>query len=53
MEYHYVLVSFLCRLEKGQPTAKSDAQAVRWIGREEIDAFEWTTGVKEFLEEIL
>jgi len=53
VEYHYVLVSFLCRLEKGQPTAQSDAWAVRWVGREEIDAFEWTPGVKEFLEEIL
>jgi len=53
VEYHYVLVSFLCRLEEGEPAAKTDARAVRWIGREEMDDFEWTPGVKEFLGRIL
>ncbi|NOY77368.1 MAG: NUDIX hydrolase [Calditrichaeota bacterium] len=53
VEYHYVLVSFLCRLEKGKPAAQSDAQAVRWIGRKELSDFDWTPGVKELLEEIL
>ncbi len=52
VEYHYVLVSFLCRLEEGQLSAQSDAQAVRWIGRNQLDDFEWTTGVKEFLESL-
>ncbi len=53
VEYHYVLISFLCRFEKGNPQARSDAQVVRWMTLDDIDSFNWTIGVKEFLQKTL
>lgn len=36
VQYHYVLIDFLCRRISGQLTAGSDADEVRWFKREEI-----------------
>ncbi|GBD93353.1 GDP-mannose mannosyl hydrolase [bacterium BMS3Abin05] len=50
VEYHYVLVNFLCRLKKGTPAASSDAADVRWICSDDLDRYQWTIGVGKFLE---
>jgi len=36
VQYHYVLVDFLCRVVGGQLYAASDAAEVRWFSREQI-----------------
>jgi len=36
VQYHYVLIDFLCRRIGGELFAGSDAEAVRWFTREEL-----------------
>jgi 8-oxo-dGTP diphosphatase len=36
VQYHYVLIDFLCRRVAGELAAASDAAEVRWFGREEL-----------------
>jgi 8-oxo-dGTP diphosphatase len=38
VQYHYVLIDFLCRPVGGELLAASDAAEVRWFGREELPA---------------
>ena len=38
VQYHYVLIDFLCRATGGQLQAASDAAEVRWFTREELPA---------------
>ena len=38
VQYHYVLVDFLCRPVGGELLAASDAAEVRWFTREELPA---------------
>jgi 8-oxo-dGTP diphosphatase len=38
VQYHYVLIDFLCRVVGGELLAASDAAEVRWFGREELPA---------------
>ena len=37
--YHYCLIDFLCRAVSGELRAGSDAAAVRWISRDELETF--------------
>jgi ADP-ribose pyrophosphatase YjhB (NUDIX family) len=36
VQYHYVLIDFLCRRVAGDLAAASDAGEVRWFTREEL-----------------
>ncbi len=36
VQYHYVLIDFLCRRVAGELSASSDAAEVRWFTREEL-----------------
>ena len=38
VQYHYVLIDFLCRLTGGELRAASDAAEVRWFTPEELPA---------------
>ena len=38
VQYHYVLIDFLCRRVAGDLAAASDAAEVRWFTREELPA---------------
>jgi 8-oxo-dGTP diphosphatase len=38
VQYHYVLIDFLCRRVAGNLAAASDAAEVRWVSREELPA---------------
>jgi 8-oxo-dGTP diphosphatase len=38
VQYHYVLIDFLCRRVGGELRAASDAAEVRWFTREELPA---------------
>jgi ADP-ribose pyrophosphatase YjhB (NUDIX family) len=36
VQFHYVLVDFLCRVEGGKLRAASDVSEARWVRREEL-----------------
>lgn len=38
VQYHYVLIDFLCRRVAGDLSASSDAAEVRWFSQEELPA---------------
>jgi 8-oxo-dGTP diphosphatase len=38
VQYHYVLIDFLCRRVAGSLAAASDAAEVKWVSREELPA---------------
>ena len=38
VQYHYVLVDFLCRRVRGELTAAGDASDARWFTRDELSA---------------
>ncbi len=40
MQYHYVLIDFLCRKLSGEARAGSDVSEVRWISQKELETFE-------------
>lgn len=39
VQYHYVLVDFLCRRISGEAQSGADASELRWITPEELDGF--------------
>jgi mutator protein MutT len=38
IQYHYVLIDYLCRLRSGTPVAATDATELRWVRPEELEA---------------
>jgi 8-oxo-dGTP diphosphatase len=38
VQYHYVLVDYLCRVTGGSPACASDAADLRWAAADELDA---------------
>lgn len=39
IQFHYVLIDFLCRVRGGELRAGGDAEEARWLSAEELDAF--------------
>ena len=53
VEYHYVILSYLCRAGEHAVRPGSDTEAFRWIASAgALDEFDFTEGVRELLEEI-
>ncbi len=50
VEYHYVLVGFLCRLEGGELKPADDADDARWIDRDALDDLSMTPGTPAVIE---
>jgi mutator protein MutT len=48
--YHYVLIDFLCRRVSGELCPGSDADEVRWFGREEIDGLNLPADTAEVIK---
>jgi 8-oxo-dGTP diphosphatase len=40
VEYHYVIIDYLCDYVSGEPRAGSDADEVALVGRTDIDAYD-------------
>jgi ADP-ribose pyrophosphatase YjhB (NUDIX family) len=47
VQYHYVLIDFLCRPLSGDLKAASDAADVRWFTREELPALDLTADAND------
>ena len=43
VEYHYVIVDYLCRPVGGSLTAASDAEDARWVSRADLASYALTT----------
>ncbi len=50
VEYHYVLVGFLCRFEGGELEPDDDSAAARWVDRDALDDLSMTPGTPGVVE---
>ena len=50
VQYHYVLVDFLCRRVAGDLAAASDAAEVRWFAREELPALNLAEDTQDVIQ---
>jgi 8-oxo-dGTP diphosphatase len=50
VQYHYVLIDFLCRAVGGELIAASDAAEVRWFTREELPALNLAEDTTEVID---
>ncbi len=50
VQYHYVLIDFLCQSISGEPCAGGDASEVRWFTREEAAALPLMEDTKEVIQ---
>ncbi len=50
VQYHYVLIDFLCRPVGGEFLAASDAAEVRWFARQELPALHLAEDTQEVIE---
>ncbi|MGA9979329.1 MAG: NUDIX hydrolase [Candidatus Sulfotelmatobacter sp.] len=51
VQYHYVLVDFLCRRVSGELAAAGDAAAARWFTRDELPALNLAEDTLEVVHE--
>jgi 8-oxo-dGTP diphosphatase len=49
VQYHYVLIDFLCRRVGGELEAADDAAEVRWFSREELPALKLTEDTQDVI----
>lgn len=50
VQYHYVLIDFLCRATGGQLQAATDAAEVKWFKREELPALNLAEDTHEVIQ---
>lgn len=50
VEYHYVLLDYVCEIRSGTPTAGSDSAAVAWFTPEELKGLPITSGTLEVIQ---
>jgi ADP-ribose pyrophosphatase YjhB (NUDIX family) len=50
VQYHYVLVDFLCRPVGGELQAASDAAEVRWFTRQDLPALKLAEDTQDVIE---
>jgi 8-oxo-dGTP diphosphatase len=50
VEYHFVIVDYLCRAAGGTATCGSDAEDVRWVERRDLAAYHLTTAAAAVVE---
>jgi len=50
VQYHYVLIDFLCRAVGGELAAASDASEVHWFCREELSALNLAEDTRDVIQ---
>jgi 8-oxo-dGTP diphosphatase len=53
MQYHYVLVDFLCRPRGGSLQAGGDAAEVRWVEAQDLDSYELSEAANSIIRKAL
>lgn len=51
VQYHYVLIDFLCKRIAGELHAASDAEEVRWFRRDELPVLHLAKDTQEVIQE--
>ena len=52
VEYHYVLLDYLCRVVSGTPQPGDDSCAVAWVRRQDLHTLPITPGTLEVIERV-
>jgi len=50
IEYHYILLDFLCEVVSGHPKAATDAEECRFVALEDICLYDMTRGTEEVIK---
>ncbi len=50
LEYHYILLDFLCEILSGNPTAASDADECRFVPIKDLCGYDMTRGTEEVIK---
>jgi mutator protein MutT len=50
IEYHYILLDFLCETIRGDPIAATDADECRYVEIEDLSRYEMTRGTAEVIK---
>lgn len=50
VEYHYVIVDYVCHVIGGTAACGSDADDVRWVDRGDLETFRLTPGARAVIE---
>jgi 8-oxo-dGTP diphosphatase len=50
VEYHYVLVDYLCRVTRGVVKARDDVSRAEWVPRSELSRYKITEGTLPVIE---
>lgn len=53
VEYHYILLDFLCEAKEGEPLAASDALDCRFVPLHELSGYSLTAGAQEVIRRAL
>jgi 8-oxo-dGTP diphosphatase len=53
VEYHYVVIDYLCRARGGQLACASDASDARWVAVAGLDAFNLTESASRIIDKAL
>lgn len=53
IEYHYILLDFLCTAETGNPAAATDAAECRFVPLEQLSSYDMTTGTEKVIRRAL
>jgi ADP-ribose pyrophosphatase YjhB (NUDIX family) len=48
VKYHYVIIDYLVQVKSGQAVAASDAEELRWVPFDEVEAFDLTASFRLF-----
>ncbi len=52
IEYHYVIVDYVCRIVGGSPQPASDASEVRFVEISELSRWDMTEGTAQVIQEV-
>jgi len=50
VEYHYVLLDYVCKVTGGKIQAGDDVARVEWVAREQLGDYRMTEGTREVIE---
>jgi len=50
VEYHYLLVDYLCKVVGGELRAGDDVSRAAWVRRADLDRYQITEGTREVIE---
>ena len=52
IEYHYVIVDYVCRVIDGSPRPASDVSEVRFVEISELSQWDMTEGTAQVIQEV-